>query len=196
MVERAGYIPDCILSIRSGGTYVAREIYPHIPHQEVTLRRRSTGAKRSRGGQLLAMLLRHLPHRLTDRLRIMESRLLRKNFRRRYSTRDSVEEAVTEARGRIEGMTATLTQRYRRILVVDDAVDSGLTLAAVLATLHAAAATESGDTRPEIRSAVITVTTPDPVIRPDFYLYPHLSPADDSLTLIRFPWAADAKRRK
>lgn len=195
-MERAGYIPDCILSIRSGGTYVAREMYPDIPHEEVTLRRRSTGAKRSRAGQLLAMLLRRLPTWLTDRLRILESQLLRKKFHRRYSTPAAVEGAVAEARGRIEGMTATLTRRYRRILVVDDAVDSGVTLAAVLARLHADAAAEPSLTRPEIRSAVITVTTPDPVARPDFYLYPHLSPADDSFTLIRFPWAADAKRRK
>lgn len=196
MVERAGFTPDCILSIRSGGTYVAREMYHDVPHQEVTLRRRSTGAKRSRCGQLLAMLLRHLPVWLTDRLRILESQRLHSDFHRRYSSQGAVEEAVSEARRRIEGMPAALTQRFSRILVVDDAVDSGLTLKAVLAELRAAAATELRGTQPEIRSAVITVTTPDPIVRPDFYLYPSLCSADDAFTLIRFPWSADAKRIK
>lgn len=70
-----------------------------------------------------------------------------------------------------------------RILVVDDAVDSGATLRTVIATIRS--------TWPdaEIRSAVLTVTRSRPLILPDYTLYPRG-------TLLRFPWSLDAAQNK
>ncbi len=72
------------------------------------------------------------------------------------------------------------SERARKILVVDDAVDSGYTLSHVLEAVKAVLPAGA-----EVRSAVITVTTDDPLVMPDFYLY-------NDKTLVRFPWAMDA----
>ena len=64
--------------------------------------------------------------------------------------------------------------------MVDDAVDSGYTLSHVLEAFKAVLPAGA-----EVRSAVITVTTDDPLVMPDFYLY-------NDKTLVRFPWAMDA----
>jgi hypoxanthine phosphoribosyltransferase len=66
------------------------------------------------------------------------------------------------------------------MLIVDDAVDTGVTLAVVMEALvkrAPAAAT--------IRSAVVTLTTTKPVIAPDYVLIRQ--------KLCRFPWSMDAQ---
>jgi hypoxanthine phosphoribosyltransferase len=66
-----------------------------------------------------------------------------------------------------------------RVMVVDDAVDSGVTLAAVLRTLR-----ESCPPGTELRTAAITVTRPSPAVEPDYALWRGV--------LCRFPWSFDA----
>lgn len=66
-----------------------------------------------------------------------------------------------------------------RILVVDDAVDSGATLLGVVNAAKAAVPLA------DVRSAVITQTTTAPMTAPDYTLY-------NDKTLIRFPWSLDA----
>jgi hypoxanthine phosphoribosyltransferase len=66
-----------------------------------------------------------------------------------------------------------------RILVTDDAIDSGATLATVLRLVRAVC--PSGT---EVRSAVITQTMEQPITTPDYVLFHD--------TLCRFPWSFDA----
>jgi hypoxanthine-guanine phosphoribosyltransferase len=66
------------------------------------------------------------------------------------------------------------------VLVADDAIDSGVTLATVLGLLREVCPRGS-----DIRSAVITQTLMDPVVRPDYVLF--------QCTLCRFPWSFDAQ---
>jgi hypoxanthine phosphoribosyltransferase len=65
-----------------------------------------------------------------------------------------------------------------RVLVVDDAIDSGATMATVVEQLRDAV----GDGG-EVRTAVLTITTRTAVFQPDFTLYRQ--------TLCRFPWSHD-----
>ena len=67
------------------------------------------------------------------------------------------------------------------ILVIDDAIDSGDTLAAIVKTLR--------QTNPyvSVSIAVITETTRRPRIRANYTLY-------RNRTLIRFPWSNDYKK--
>lgn len=67
---------------------------------------------------------------------------------------------------------------FKRILVVDDAVDSGATARGILDAIHRL----PGQRLTAL--AVITVTTPHPVVKVDFALY-------TNRTLIRFPWSKD-----
>ncbi len=71
-----------------------------------------------------------------------------------------------------------LPESVRCLLIVDDAVDSGTSLAAVVTAVR--------KTYPSIiiRSAVITVTGDNPLYMPDYYLY------NDSI-LVRMPWSID-----
>lgn len=70
-------------------------------------------------------------------------------------------------------------QSWASVLLVDDAVDSGETMAAVIDFLKRA--------KPELRihTAVITTTMSDPLTPPEFTLYHE--------TLVRFPWSMDAR---
>lgn len=114
--------------------------------------------------QQLGKVLKFLPLFLLDRLRILESRLL--NGGKSDCKCDvKLPEKLTELRD-------------VNILVVDDAVDSGVTLRNTLESI------ESHIPDVKICSAAVTVTTASPIMKPDYYVY-------DNLTLIRFPWSID-----
>ena len=70
--------------------------------------------------------------------------------------------------------------RPPRILIIDDAVDSGATLAATIDHIQAIAGPDA-----VLRTAAITVTTAAPSIEPNFMLYRYV--------LCRFPWSLDFK---
>jgi len=72
------------------------------------------------------------------------------------------------------------TQRsLARILVTDDAVDSGVTLSTVLRHLRKISSFDA-----DFRSAAITQTLEHPIVTPDYLMFHG--------TLCRFPWSFDA----
>lgn len=161
----AGFAPDLIVGIAVGGVEVAARMFPDVPHAEVECHRGVSGRKRSH--PRLFSVIRRLPVFVRNWMRIIEAKML-SSGRRASSTAvemsDSARLAISAA---------------GRILVVDDAVDSGNTLAAVLAEIKAMHGAV------EVASAVITVTTSAPAVQPDYTLY-------NNQTLIRFPWSMDA----
>jgi hypoxanthine phosphoribosyltransferase len=164
----ATYSPDLVLGIRRGGAEVSRRLFPDVLHAEVSMHRPTTAGKRR---LLSGRLLRSFPYVVLDRLRVWEARWLNRRAPRPYP------EGVTPAE------VPELPAGVCRILVVDDAVDSGRTLEVVLRWLRGRCPDA------EVRSAVLTVTTPRPLLIPDFYLYyPDV--------LIRFPWSLDNKTQR
>ena len=170
------YRPDMLIGIRTGGLAVAeamaRASGRPLPVAAVTCRRLGTAAKRH--VPWLASLVAALPLTLADALRIAELHLL--SPRRARGGRRRVDAAE------IAGIGARLGAGSQpvRLLVVDDAVDTGVTLASVMHALR--------DAYPEatLRSAVITVTLRSPLLKPDFALYQEV--------VCRFPWSLDAAR--
>ncbi|MCM1077579.1 MAG: hypothetical protein NC411_09500 [Bacteroides sp.] len=163
-VAMSGFRPQLIVGIRTGGEYVAREMLPLFPGARlalVELHRPSTPHKSA-----LRRLMAALPLGLLDRLRIVESRVLSLLPRRRIP--------------RVLLPPEILSLLPMRVLVVDDAVDSGVTMLAIVRSLRECGA---GDA---VLTAAVTVTTPRPAIVPDFALY-------RNRTLIRFPWSMDMK---
>ena len=158
------YAPDLIVSIARGGDYVASHIYSRTPHVSVRLQRPTTALKRMTGR--LTGLVRLLPLETRNRLRSWEHRrLMARNVRVPDFELDSV------TRQAIEGATS--------VLVVDDAVDTGATLAAVLRAIRAVPGTRA------VHSAAIAVTAPDrAVCLPDTAVY-------TGRGLVRFPWSMD-----
>ncbi len=80
-----------------------------------------------------------------------------------------------------DGLAAVLSQNIQpAILVIDDAIDSGDTLFAIVETL------KKTNPNAKVETAVITETTHHPRIRANYTLY-------QNRTLIRFPWSSDYK---
>lgn len=177
LVER-DYQPSLIVGIRTGGLVVAEAMAGHasaaLPVLPVTSRRASTDAKSRL--PLLRATLAALPRPAVDLLRRVEHRLFIAPRGSRPRPQFIDDHEVAE-------ISRWLSQQAppRRVLVVDDAVDSGVTLATVLQHLSAACPSDT-----EIRSAVITQTLERPLTRPDYVLMEG--------TLCRFPWSFDAPR--
>ncbi len=158
-VRAGGFAPDLVLGIESGGRYVAERMFAGVPHAYVAMRRPSTAGKEG----VMRALVRHLPRCVNDVLRVLEARLLglRRPVPRTYY-----------------GPLPDGLGSAGRVLVVDDAVDSGATMLAVCEAVVRAFP------HVQLRSAAVTVTTPKPLIMPDFHIHN---------SLIRFPWSADAR---
>lgn len=174
----ADYAPTVIVGIRTGGLTVAHAMVVGASSQPpvlpLTCRRVTTGAKSSL--PLLRTILGNLPRPLVDTLRRAEHRFVTAG-RVQRGRRQEVDRAEATA---IAEHLAT-APAPPRILVADDAVDSGTTLSTVIGLL--------GDVSPpgsEIRSAAITQTLDNPTTSPDYVLFRG--------TLCRFPWSFDAAR--
>jgi uncharacterized protein len=175
------YTPTLIVGIRTGGLIVAQSMVRAASSPllvlvlPLTCRRASTGVK-SRV-PVLRFLLAALPTPVVNLLRRLEHRLLiaPRGSRARPQQIDQIDHAEAEA---IAAWVADLSPGAR-ILVADDAVDSGVTLATVLGLLRRLCPRGT-----EIRSAAITQTLENPKAKPDYVLFRN--------TLCRFPWSFDA----
>jgi len=180
----AGFVPDLIIGVRTGGYYLAEQMEDVLAHKvpllPITCRRPGTAKKEKSG--LFKRVLRHMPYLVTNPLRIAEHIYLtsgqkskpRKEF-------NPPEEEVLALRAKLAELQAGLG-RPVRILIADDAIDSGATLVAVKSLVEAEArlAAPAGA---DVRLAAVTVTTKAPLIEPDFLLY--------RMVLCRFSWSFD-----
>lgn len=169
LVFSGGFSPDLIVGIASGGAIVAAAVAGEAFFRSATLcemscRRNSTPLKKKFG---INAIVKKLPRRLSDALRALEHHVAGishiRNRRRVVSYGPACEPLIA---------------RSQRILVVDDAVDSGATMSAVIERIREINGIA------EIRSAAITVTTNMPIVQPDYCLHRGI--------LVRFPWSADA----
>lgn len=182
-VMDSGFIPEIIVGIRTGGEFVALNMWSTLHTGEfsegsrpspavamVELHRPTTSMKQGLKG-----FLSHMPLWVLNGIRMVESMVLRWH-------RISPEDITARKAMLTESLPPTLKcLKGRKVLIVDDAVDSGATMLAVSEALREA------NPEAEIRTAAITVTTPRPLITPDYSLYKDL---------IRFPWSMDAKKVK
>lgn len=172
------YAPTLLVGVRTGGLVVAqamaRAASGPLPVMPLTCRRAGTEAKARI--PLLGRALSALPRPLTDSLRVAELRL---SAGRRRSRRPQQEADAAELQEIAARIGTASPGRRPRVLVVDDAVDSGVTLAAVLESLRRICPPAV-----PVRSAVITVTIEGALAEPDYVLYRGV--------LCRFPWSLDA----
>jgi uncharacterized protein len=168
-----GFDPTLIIGIRSGGYHVAELVAKNLPQATllpITCRRRSTGGKKA--FPIIKDIVRRLPQRVTNPLRILEHIVL-------TQLRPSKPGILLPDAEELAGIKyAMLHHSSNRILIVDDAVDSGTTLAATYKALQ-----DIANPATIIKMAAITVTTHSPSIEPDFSLYRYV--------LCRFPWSLD-----
>ncbi len=172
-VERSGFRPTHVVGIVTGGAVVVDRMRATLPRDvrtvKVSMARPGTEMKRrSASGRLLA----RLPYAVTDRLRVLEAAVLAR--RNGNGAENGWRDLSPEDATALGDITQT---PGARVLVVDDAVDSGRTLAAVAGRLRDNAGAD------RVKTAVIVQTQPDVVMQPDYRLFDGV--------LCRFPWSND-----
>lgn len=171
----SGYAPTHIVGIATGGAYIARLLREILQARsgspiflDVRCQRQSTHRKRD---FKLDRLLRLMPYPVTDRMRTLEH-IIRQWRRGNRPSNSGL--LVTEL-----NVPATINYTdFRRVLILDDAADTGVTLAEVEAYLRQRCRRDT-----EIKAAVITKTGTRLLREPDYRRYEGV--------LVRFPWSFD-----
>lgn len=160
-IEVSGFVPDLVIGVPTGGARIADLVFESYPKASMTLIRPPKGVFKKR----VSSFVKFLPMFLRDWLRILEAHVLVGNSNHMAKTKIVFPE---------------IGEGVKCVLIVDDAVDSGATLKAVM--------NEFSRQFPDIeaKSAVFTITGAKTVYRPDFYLL-------DNQTLVRMPWSIDMK---
>lgn len=165
-VTKSGFQPDLMLGVKSGGEMIAKIMYSQNLFKNCALNfchplRTTSLSKKKKNLKFLKIL----PVFILDILRKLEYKFFfHKKLRSNY----------------IDIVLPENIKEYNNILIIDDAVDSGATLNYIIEIL------KKFNSKFNIKTAVITVTTKNPFYFPDFYVF-------NNNTLIRFPWSADAK---
>ena len=162
------FTPDLVVGIASGGEFVASLLFTDIEHSSVSMHRPSTADKED--ASIVFRVLRRSPRFVSDALRVIEACVLRVTSIWRRPQRAVLTPAARDA-----------VKRSSNVLVVDDAIDSGVTMRSVLDAIE----TVPGER--DVRTAVITQTTVHPRVKADYAMF------RDGV-LIRFPWSKDFYR--
>lgn len=161
-MENRGFTPEHILYIERAGLLIGFEMaaYFGCSISGIHSKRYGSSAK-----SLVKPILKRLPRFLTHMLRQLE---LKSNIHHVKKERQVFCEHE-------------MPPRDKSILVVDDALDTGHSLVAVLDFLK-----NQGYDPSNIKTAVLTVTGKDQVLRPDFTLLEGIACA--------FPWSYDSRQ--
>jgi len=168
-VSQSGYNPDIIIGISNGGSHVGLELHRHFQnatYTDVNIHRKGSKTKNK---SAIRFIISRLPKFINNWLRIIESFLHQQKKRHIRLGEISFSKDISEM----------LSTKGKKILIVDDAIDSGATMAKLIDYINTAHPDNT------IKVAAITVTTKTPIKTADYYLY-------HNNTLIRFPWAIDA----
>lgn len=171
------YHPNLIIGVLNGGGYVGREIYGVLKqindcaYTELKIQRFNTQRKES---FFAKAIIKKLPYFFLNFLRMLESFVLEMKAKTHNPRRDGKIIFCADILKLLE------SDDKKKILLVDDAIDTGCTLNLIKEYL------EKHFKNIEIKIAVITMTMPHPIVKADFYLF-------NNRTLIRFPWSNDFK---
>lgn len=172
-VEDDGYQPDWVIGIASGGVKLLKELQLENREKrlEVNLKRPSTKYKRDMGW------IKFLPKIILDNLRRVESYFVekktKKSLHKNSNYRDS--DKLNNVIAQLESMKCNFS--HSKILIVDDAIDSGMTMSVVQQAILLF------DSTATVKTAVIVKTLKSQFFKPDFFLFNEV--------LIRFPWSKD-----
>ena len=169
-VLHSGFSVDMLIGIQSGGAYLSRQMRPYFTkalYGEVLLQRDSTKQKKRFE---VGALLKRLPYGITNILRNIEVLLFE-------YTKDSHYTPERESKVLIEPKVMEDLKGIKRLLLVDDAIDSGATMLAVKNRLEAI------NPSLNIKIATLTQTHKTSFIKADYRLYHRV--------LLRCMWAED-----
>ncbi len=172
----SGYDPNLIVGIPTGGRLVVDEMKRLSKTSNICFiskQRKSTATKQKLG---LKKYLPYLPRILNNVLRHLESWLLERKFEKKRDELLSEEASLID----LDDETKKMVIDSKKILVVDDAIDSGQTMKVIIETIR------QYNPVAEIKLAVINTTFINPLVKPDYCLFQR--------QIVRYPWANDVKQ--
>ncbi|HEY5686709.1 MAG TPA: phosphoribosyltransferase family protein [Yeosuana sp.] len=173
LICKMDFHPDFVVGILSGGGYVIDEIvnevgFDSVQFELVRLHRRN----KFKSNFIIKSILKLLPYKFTNKLRIFESKKARSSIAELNLTKVFSNNIDFK-------LNSDSIETVKNILILDDAIDTGRTMFIVKNSL--------GKLFPksQIKTAVISWTIENSIIKPDYYLYKNI--------LVRFPWSIDYK---
>ncbi len=174
LVEATGsFAPDLVVGIETGGARVAEAMLAGLGRPAYVAVRLQRPATKAKSQLRLGGVIRRLPRPVADVLRWVEVEARELSLRRRTVDVDRMATGI-EGLPRLRSAAAGA----RRVLVVDDTIDSGVTLSVVRR------AAERSAPGADVRTAVLASTWRRPPVRPDYCLLDR--------TLLRLPSSLDA----
>lgn len=176
--EVVDFNPDLVVGIATGGADIARHVAEMLGSPRVVVVRSQRPGTKVKQNPLLSKALRSLPERVAYLARWLEVEHREGSF---YVTNPARRRALHSLGNAIEhpGRLIRAATGAHRVLVVDDTVDSGVTLIGVMTAVRAIAPDA------EVRSAVVATTWRRPPIDPDYVIHERL--------MLRLPSSFDAQ---
>lgn len=162
-----------VLGIKEGGVYLAENVFQVLRNSAnqvdlkfIKCQRPSTSVKKKNEFRkaFIQTIFKISPIIILDLLRNVEHYFLTKKSIE-YNREIILDEIIN-------------FNLYDKIVIVDDAVDSGVTLQKVNDYVQSLAVKTT-----EVKSLAVVITSNNAIVTPDFYLYKDV--------LIRFPWSLD-----
>lgn len=173
LINEIDFHPDLVIGVLNGAKFLIEEFkksekFTSSCFVEVKLQRESEKMKRNK---IVSIILKILPYYLLNRLRIIESEKVKSKIKK---------VDFLELNSKIVILDNLPNIHVKKILIIDDALDSGKTIYLIKNEL-----TKKYPNLTEIKSAVIAWTIDQSIVKPDYYVYKN--------TLVRYPWSKDFK---
>ena len=162
---------DLVVGIFQGGKYVLDVFIEHnkndsIKFKTVTIQRDGTTGFKS--NKMLRYILKRLPYSISNKLRVYEAKKLKRQAK-----------AMTTNIEMDFDIKSSVKNKIKKVLILDDAIDSGHTMAIATKTITKVI--------PDVKivTAVLSWTNAESIVKPNYFIYKDV--------LVRFPWSLDYK---
>ena len=156
------YNPDLVIGVLTGGGYVGKEVFSSLPHTKKRLyieTRIQRTNTKTKEKSIIRQIFKYSPIFLLDWMRMLEAVILEQKAKRKNPKREGVISFPQD-------VDSLLKSELKNVLLIEK---------------HYANIV--------VKIAVITVTTPNPIVDADYFLF-------HDRVLVRFPWSNDVKMKK
>ncbi|MEO2058483.1 MAG: phosphoribosyltransferase [Mesonia sp.] len=173
LIQKIDFEPDVVIGVLNGAYYLVQlfkdqESFSEVKFYNIKLQRQQESFKKKK---TFNIILKLLPYWALNKLRILESKRDKKSLAK-----------ISKKKLLLKSLHLPITfdSTYKRVLIVDDALDTGKTMFVLKNNLKKVFSNS------EIKVAVIAWTIENSIVKPDFYIFKNI--------LVRFPWSKDFKK--
>ena len=175
LISNLDFKPELVIGVMYGGGFVLQEIRSNEYFQqskfELVKYQRNQKVKKNRG---IKILLKLLPYKVSDWMRVLESKKAKKSIASLNLKELSKQEINLK-------FTSELVKPLQKVLIIDDAIDTGKTMFIIKNNLNRLFPNV------QIKIAVISWTIETSIVKPDYFIFKNI--------LVRFPWSKDYKAK-